>query len=190
MKITTLFLLLSSCGAFCQTLLVGNPHPKETALLQLINEARTNPKKFLQEKALPYIVEAEEDTVKNKYVSSLLSELRRQNRLVPLQQDIYLHNEAHAFAADMGKTGNVGHSSPKLGSFEKRLKKYSNKAVGENCDYGSDDPLEILMNLLIDDGIPGVGHRKNLLSPRYRWIGIGIEPHKGYEWNCVMDFCD
>jgi uncharacterized protein YkwD len=190
MKILTFFLLLSSYCSLCQTLLTNNQHQKELELLQLTNEVRTNPKKFLADRALPYLIDAEEDTIKNKYVSSLLADLRKQRPLAPLKEDVYLHDQAHKFAADMGKTGNVGHSSLKLGSFEKRLKKYSDKATGENCDYGSDEPLEILMNLLIDDGVVGVGHRKNLLAPRFKWIGIGIEPHKVYEWNCVMDFCD
>jgi uncharacterized protein YkwD len=190
MKILTLLLLLTSYNGLCQKLLADNQHPKEIELLQLINEVRVNPKKFLKNKALPYLIETEEDTVGNKYVSSLLAALRKQQPLVSLKPDIYLHDQAHEFAIDMGKTGKAGHYSLKLGSFEKRLKKYSDKATGENCDYGSDDPLEILMNLLIDDGIVGVGHRKNLLAPRFKWIGIAIEPHKVYDWNCVMDFSD
>jgi uncharacterized protein YkwD len=190
MKILLLLLVLSSYDGFSQTLLASNPHPKELELLQLINEVRTNPKKFLADRALPYILETEEDTVENRYVASLLTQLRNPHPVAALKQDIYLHDQAHSFAADMGKTGAVGHFSKKLGSFEQRLKKYANKAIGENCDYGSDEPLDILMNLLIDDGVVGVGHRKNLLSSRFKWIGIAIEPHKTYEWNCVIDFCD
>jgi uncharacterized protein YkwD len=190
MKMLTFFLLLIPYLGISQKLLTDIHHPKELELLQLINEVRTNPKRFLKDKALPYLMEEEEDTVKNKYVSSLLADLRKQRPLASLKPDVYLHDHAHEFAIDMGKTGKAGHYSLKLGAFEKRLKKYSDKATGENCDYGSDDPLEILMNLLIDEGIVGVGHRKNLLAPRFKWIGIAIEPHKVYEWNCVMDFCD
>jgi uncharacterized protein YkwD len=46
------------------------------------------------------------------------------------------------------------------------------------------------MQLLIDDGIESLGHRKNILEPKYQWIGIAIEPHKTYRTNCVMDFAE
>jgi uncharacterized protein YkwD len=180
--------LISFISGLSQKPVKEDNHKGESELLALINEVRTTPKKFLTSKALPYIIENDEDTVGNKYVSSLLKDLRKQNSIAPLESDLYLHDQAHLFAADMGSTGKTGHISSTLGDFGKRLKKYSNKEIGENCDYGSSDPLDILMNLLIDDGIPGVGHRKNLLNSHYRQIGIGIEPHKMYEWNCVMDF--
>jgi uncharacterized protein YkwD len=180
--------LMSFIAGLSQKPAKEDKHKGESELLALINEVRTTPKKFLTNKALPYIIENDEDTVVNKYVSSLLKDLRKQSSIGPLESDPYLHDQAHSFAADMGSTGSVGHSSSKLGDFGKRLKKYSNKEIGENCDYGSNDPLDILMNLLIDEDIVGVGHRRNLLNPRYKLIGLGIEPHRTYEWNCVMDF--
>jgi len=60
--------------------------------------------------------------------------------------------------------------------------------IAENCDYGSTEPLEIVMSLLIDDGIASLGHRKNILHPGLNYVGIAIEKHKTYGVNCVMDF--
>jgi uncharacterized protein YkwD len=66
------------------------------------------------------------------------------------------------------------------------MKKYTE--VGENIYYGPYTPLEIVIQLLIDDGIEDLGHRKNLLSPKFNSIGVAIKPHKTYEYNCVMGF--
>ena len=58
---------------------------------------------------------------------------------------------------------------------------------GECCDYGNDDPLEIILSLLIDEGIPSLGHRKVFLSA-YTKIGVSIQPHKRYGTGVVFDF--
>jgi uncharacterized protein YkwD len=68
---------------------------------------------------------------------------------------------------------------------------YCGRTLGkltECCDYGNDNAVDILLNLLVDDGIPGVGHRLICLSNSYTKIGISIQPHKVYEVNTVMDF--
>jgi hypothetical protein len=44
------------------------------------------------------------------------------------------------------------------------------------------------MNLLIDDGIPDVGHRVNILEARINVVGISIQPHRNYTHNCVQVF--
>lgn len=45
-----------------------------------------------------------------------------------------------------------------------------------------------MLQLLIDDGVPGRGHRKNILAPGMRYIGTSIQPHARYAYNCVQDF--
>ncbi|MCZ6692800.1 MAG: CAP domain-containing protein, partial [Bacteroidetes bacterium] len=60
--------------------------------------------------------------------------------------------------------------------------------IGENCAYGLYSPLDIVMGLLIDEGVSDLGHRKNILNPDYKVIGVAIRPHKSYGTNCVQDF--
>lgn len=60
--------------------------------------------------------------------------------------------------------------------------------VAENIYYGRYTPEEIVMQLLIDEKIEDLGHRHNLLNPKYNSIGVSIKPHKKYEYNCVMSF--
>ena len=58
----------------------------------------------------------------------------------------------------------------------------------ENCSYGYQDALSIVITLLIDDGIKDLGHRKNILNESYNSVGVAIRPHKKYRVNCVIDF--
>lgn len=167
-----------------------NIRHEEKRLLELINDLRANPQAFLQKTARPYLIDNAIDSVQNRYAASLLMELKKQKPLPSLHKNMILTNRAQAFAVDMGKTGSVGHYSKRLGDMSQRLVLVRSDIKGENCDYGHSDALDILMSLLIDEGVPSLGHRKNLLDPRFTRIGVAIEPHRKYTWNCVMDFAE
>ena len=49
--------------------------------------------------------------------------------------------------------------------------------IAESVEYCYGDPQEMIVNLLIDDGIPLRGNRKNILNPEFRFLGIGLAPH-------------
>jgi uncharacterized protein YkwD len=161
---------------------------EEWKLLELINHLRGDPQNFLDLVARPYIIRKEIDSIENKYVASLITVLKKRGVRPPLAHDKFLTRKARAFARDMGETGSVGHSSKKLGSFSTRLKRDKGNYTGENCSYGYVYALDILMQLLIDEDVPSLGHRKNILNRKFTRIGIAIEGHKRYDWNCVMDF--
>lgn len=122
---------------------------------------------------------------------SLISDLNNSKDLEPLNPGKGLSEAATLHAKDMGKTGGVGHvSSDGTKTFE-RVKKYAKGGyMGENCSYGPSDPLSIVLQLLVDDGVPSLGHRKSILSKNYSFVGVAIEPHKTYGHNCVQDFSD
>jgi uncharacterized protein YkwD len=92
---------------------------------------------------------------------------------------------AREHASWSGKKGYEGHKGFKQ-RFSPLMEKYNE--VGENIYYGPYTPLEIVIQLLIDEGIEDLGHRKNLLSQKFNSIGVAIKPHKTYEYNCVMGF--
>ena len=156
-------------------------------VLALMNEARTDPQGFLTHRLLPFVKEKRLED--NRYAQSLIEELKSAKKINPLNSSPVLEKLARAHAQDMGSHGKVGHSSSNGMSFENRVrKKIKTGMIAENCDYGNSEPLDIVMSLLIDDGITSLGHRKNILHPDLKSVGIAIEEHKTYGMNCVMDF--
>lgn len=170
---------------FCFAAIPSLAQPEE--VLRLMNEVRTDPQGFLQTRLLPYLKENELE--ENSYAKSLVAELKVARKLETLQMSVALTKTARSHAKDMGDHGLVGHNSSNGTSFPDRLrKKFKTGIIAENCDYGNADAMGIVMSLLIDDGIPSLGHRRNILNPALKFVGIAIEAHKTYETNCVMDF--
>ena len=176
-------LLLASFQAISQTV-----YDEERELVKLTNKVRTQPQHFLNMTLKPYLLKKGIDTLNNRYAASLVTDLRKQSSAAPLIRSSYLTRKARLFAKDMGAMGAVGHSSKKLGNLSNRLRRYRNGYIGENCSYGYSNALDILMQLLIDEDVPSLGHRKNILNPKFSRVGVAIEGHKRYIWNCVMDF--
>ncbi len=128
----------------------------------------------------------------NKWFQSLLKDLQNTKPMTALQPNEALSGVAKKHATEMGKIGQIGHKSPDGTTFDKRIRKALPQAgfISENCDYGNSNPLDIVMSLLVDQDVPSLGHRKNILNPVYKRIGVGIQPHKKYQTNTVMDFAD
>lgn len=157
----------------------------EKQVIFYINLCRMQPRLFSKTFLKQYLTE-NPDKETNSYVVSLLKDLKGSKPRHPLQPDADLYKSAEKWATETGKSGATGH-----GDFNKRFKSFlkkNNVAVGENCDYGNSDPLAIVLDLLIDEGIEDVGHRRNMLAATFNTIGVSIKPHKGYDWDCVMDF--
>ena len=152
------------------------------------NLARTNPKKF-EATILSEYLKIKGYKV-SKYTKSLISTLKRTQPMGVLtpQEDLYKHAKFHA--NDMGKSGKVGHKSSKGKSFKKRFTTLAEVyyGVGENCQYGWTEGVDIVLDLLIDLNVPDYGHRKNILQVNYKYLGVSIAKHKKYEWNCVQNF--
>lgn len=90
---------------------------------------------------------------------------------------------------DQGETRDIGHNGSDGSTPFQRMERYGSwlSTAGENIDYGNDDARRIVLSLLIDDGVPSRGHRKNIMNPAYKAVGIACGPHKGYRHMCVMD---
>jgi hypothetical protein len=97
-----------------------------------------------------------------------------------LYPDVALSASAKCHAITSGQKGYIGH--------DRQTSECKKKVLfdAECCDYGRNTPLDIVMGLLIDEGVPGLGHRRACLSP-YKKIGVSIQPHKTYGKNAVLD---
>jgi uncharacterized protein YkwD len=155
---------------------------EEKNVLWVLNLSRAFPQQFLNTVVLnpksEYYVKPEK---RNHYFISLMTTMKKMKPiLVPLTPDSTAFMSARCHAIQSGIDGSIGHDRSRSGC--------NKEFQGECCDYGNDNAVDILLNLLVDDGIPGVGHRLICLSTSYTKIGISIQPHKVYEVNTVMDF--
>lgn len=157
----------------------------EKEVIYLCNLARLNGKLFADTYLKQYLEEGIVE--KSTYTGSLIADLRKVKKLEPLlpQKDLFECAKSHA--VESGTKGTIGHQN-----FTKRFKKYASRYVetGENCDYGSNEAIDIVMSLLIDEDVPDKGHRKNILDPTFKSVGVSLQSHKKEDWNCVMDFGD
>jgi hypothetical protein len=98
-----------------------------------------------------------------------------------LKPDLKCYQSAYCHASSCSKEGLMGHDRK---TKECELKTYYN---GECIDYGYQNPLDIIMHLLIDEGVPSLGHRLICIGS-YSGIGVSLQKHKGYEYSTVLDF--
>ena len=120
-------------------------------------------------------------------VEEAISFLRNQDpvRSVNVSSDVARAAKAHA--RDQAD-GAVGHTSSDGTSFAERLDSFGIKSGGENIAYGPDTARQVIMNLIIDDGVANRGHRTNIFSPRWSVAGAGCGPHAAYGTVCVINY--
>jgi len=88
-----------------------------------------------------------------------------------------------------GRNGVISHTSSDGKNFNQRIKEAGRYTCGaENVFSGSGNPLEALILLLIDHGVPNKGHRLNLMDPMYTLMGTSSAPFKGSRSVWVQDF--
>lgn len=62
--------------------------------------------------------------------------------------------------------------------------------AGENISYGYADPRTVVMTLIVDQGVAGRGHRRNIFCHDFQVAGIACGPHARYGVMCVIDFAE
>jgi uncharacterized protein YkwD len=119
-----------------------------------------------------------------------IRELQRAKPLPCLSPRKGLTLAARDHAQDQGQTGAIGHTGSDGSTMVMRMNRYGRweSSAGENISYGYNEARKIVVALLIDDGVPSRGHRKNLLSSSFNLVGVDIGPHRVYRDMCVMDF--
>ena len=73
---------------------------------------------------------------------------------------------------------------------EQRVEKYLDYdySISENIDFGGNTGVEVIVNLLVDDGVKNRTHRENLFSDKYEYYGVGVFEHPDYDFCTVIDY--
>ena len=110
-------------------------------------------------------------------VVDLTNQERAKNGLPALKVDINLSKMAHEKARDMSANNYFSHTSPTYGSPFDMMKKFgiTYNYAGENIAKGQQTPQEV-----VNAWMNSEGHRKNILSPNYNYIGVGYVAQGNY----------
>ena len=156
---------------------------EEAEVLRYLNEARTNPARFAER----YLAA---DTRRNRTAAECMREMKRLRPMPPLGPSLVLSRSAQAHAADLGRTGEMSHRGSDGSDLSRRIERYGvwTGSIAENLAFGVESPLQIVVMLLIDEGVASRGHRRNILDPKLRYAGVGIRPHRRFGTVCVQDF--
>lgn len=152
----------------------------ERDIIKYCNLARLFPKKFARLEVQNYngSVEQPEQYKNSDNKRSLILDLNASKACGAYSPDSSLTQIAECFQTELATSGKTGHDR----------KKCSEDYLAENCSFGKSTAKDIVLQLLIDEGIASLGHRKNILNEKYTQIGVAFGEHKKYRNCCVMDF--
>lgn len=189
--------------AFCVVCPEG-PRAQDLSALELeivreLNTTRTDPTRyaaFLQEWRAHYngkrierpgkpTILTEEGVVA---VDEAIAYLRGLEPRAPLAVSAGMSRGARDHVQELGPAGALGHRGLRGSWPTERVNRYGawKQAMGEAISYGPSTAPEVVMSLIIDDGVPSRAHRRSLLDAAFRVVGVACGPHARYEIMCVL----
>jgi len=173
----------------------------ERGIVEEVNRARTNPAAYaawLKGQRPHYrgtqLRRPGETPIRTKEGLAAVDEairwLGQQRPVGALRLSRGLSLAARDLAAPQGASGGFGHTGPDGSSPSDRIERHGRweSMIGENVAYGQRTARDVVAAFIVDDGVPGRGHRKNLFNPSYRVMGTDCAPHAVYGTTCAVIF--
>ncbi len=134
---------------------------KEKDIIQWINIARMYPKWYIYFRKLKDI-----DPIYTKtLISKLMTMEPIKKKIIPSKK---LWEIAQCHASTAGPVSHMGHD---------RVSNKCKMELNAECiHYGGGNAAYKVQRLLIDKGVPSLGHRKSMLNRNYKFIGVSIMP--------------
>ena len=166
-----------------------------------VNNVRENPKSYINHlKTMKGNFDGKDykDTERNLIIETeeglsgiddAIFYLEKQSPLKKLGRNEGLENSAKQMLTHIGPKGSVRHEKGEM-SLKSRIDKHLNKSgiMGENLSFGNNKAINIVCQIIIDDGVKSRGHRKNLFEERYSHFGVSCGYHKVYGTATVFNF--
>ncbi|HBO39950.1 MAG TPA: CAP domain-containing protein [Spirochaetaceae bacterium] len=123
-------------------------------------------------------------------VDEAIAALERQTPVPAMSLSRGLSRAAADHAADQARSGAVGHTGSDRSTMSQRISRYGQwqRSAGENIAYGPHTARDIVIQLIVDDGVPSRGHRENIFNPAFLVVGVAFDSHQVYGTVCVQDF--
>ena len=182
---------------------MSQPNYPDTEFKVLIeqNNVRTNPASYIPKlkKLLTYfrdntlIIPGEEPvkTFEGVYaVEEAIEFLGKVNPLHEMKIDVNLSNACRDHVADIGTRGLATHEGSDGKGLVERIEKYCewDRTCAESIEFGYKNEENIVMNMIIDDGVKERHQRKNLFNSEFNFVGVGVGPHRDYGVVTVINY--
>ncbi|MDX1654075.1 MAG: CAP domain-containing protein [Candidatus Competibacteraceae bacterium] len=122
-------------------------------------------------------------------VDEAIEFLQDQQPLPSLEPSRGLTKAARDHAEDIGFEGLLSHRGSDGSLTPERVNRYGRwlDTVAENIAFGPVDGRRVVIRLIVDDGVPDRGHRRNIFNDQFNKVGVACEPHDSrLESVCVM----
>jgi uncharacterized protein YkwD len=125
-----------------------------------------------------------------KAVDEAIRFLDKQKPVGSLDLSRGLSLAARDIVAAQGASGEFGHKGPDGSMPSDRIERHGTwkSFIGENIAYGQRTARDVVAAFIVDDGVPGRGHRKNLFNAAYHVMGVDCGPHSVYGTTCAITF--
>jgi uncharacterized protein YkwD len=150
------------------------------AVLEEINWVRAHPGEY---------AEHLRDGPETQATDEAIDFLQRRGPAPPLQFNDRLRLSAADHAADEGRHGAFTHTGSDGSSAGERMHRAGVWAgmMAEEMSAGEDIADDVVRQLIIDEDVPGRGHRNDLMDPFLKQAGVGCASHRVYGVICVID---
>lgn len=166
----------------------------EQEILKELNQIRTDPQSYL-----PYLEEYKKQfngtnveyqgatmatSEGSKAVDEAIKFLQKQAKLEPFTYSAGLTKPARLQLKDLLEDYSLGHIGKDKSTAPQRIGRFGKggKLYGENVIDVFRIPRDIVMMLIIDDGVKSRGHRKNIFNKTFKLAGVahGSNDHGGH----------
>lgn len=173
------------------------------SVLNEINAARTEPEKYIK-----YLEDYRKAFKGNTVYLPNYLQIQTNEGTVPVDEAITFLKQIpkiglYKFSAGLNQISNaqltnlmenpaLGHKGKDGSDLQKRFAKFgsSGSFAAENISLYSELPRQIVISMIVDDGVKSRSHRKNIFSPNFKFVGIAFGKGNVGQGLCVVDFAD
>ena len=173
----------------------------EEQIYQIHNQIRKNPQSFIPKlkESLNHFREKiyhkpGEDPIQTyegpEAIEDAIDFLKNQRPVKELILDENISRACKDHAYDIGVKGLTTHEGSDGKNISDRIEKYCEweGAAAENLDFGFKKAENIILNMIIDDGVKERNQRFNLFHPDFKYIGVGANSHRDYGVCAVIGY--
>lgn len=175
----------------------------DLAVVDEINQARSDPQKFVA-----YLEEYKKAMKGNVLympgktgivmiegtpaIDDAINDLKQMSKFQSLSVSNGLFRAAHLQLTDLMEDSSLSHRGKNGSDLEQRLFKFGfpGISIAENICYKVAVAREVVMTMILDDGLKSRSHRKNIFNSKFKQVGVSCGVSNKKEALCVAVFAD